>query len=29
MRKEDLLVGIQPAMPLKPGSSTDLADSLR
>ena len=29
MRKEDLLVGIQPAMPLSPGSNRDIADSLR
>ena len=29
MRKEDLLVGIQPAMPLTPGSNNDLANSLR
>ena len=29
MRKEDLLVNIQPSMPLTPGSSTDVADSLR
>ncbi len=29
MRKEDLLVSIQPALPLAPGSSHDVADSLR
>jgi NADH-quinone oxidoreductase subunit I len=29
MRKEDLLVGIQPAMPLTPGSDRDQAASLR
>jgi NADH-quinone oxidoreductase subunit I len=29
MRKEDLLVSIEPAMPLIPGGSTDIADSLR
>ncbi len=29
MRKEDLLVSIQPAMPLTPGSNHDLSDQLR
>jgi len=29
MRKEDLLVNIQPAMPLTPGSNADLAAQLR
>ena len=29
MRKEDLLVGIQPAMPISPGSNADVADMLR
>jgi NADH-quinone oxidoreductase subunit I len=29
MRKEDLLVDIQPAMPLVPNSDRDLADQLR
>ena len=29
MRKDDLLVGIQPAMPLEPGSGLDLANQLR
>jgi NADH-quinone oxidoreductase subunit I len=29
MRKEDLLVNIQPAMPLTPGSNQDITNQLR